>query len=115
MYVLFFLYYYYLQIPSPFLILLLAFYLLVAFVTKIIEDDLPQVLPEGDIKRNVSYILNTYLRKSLILYFPLNLKTLKILFFSFLRVRMEPTKVTFTGARLCRCATSLTFIDVLTS
>lgn len=45
-------------IPSPFLILLLAFYLLVGFVTKIIEDDLPRVVPEGDIKINESNIFS---------------------------------------------------------
>ncbi|KAI8423451.1 hypothetical protein MSG28_012583 [Choristoneura fumiferana] len=37
------------EVPSPFLLLVLGFYLLLAFLTQLVEDDMPSVLRDADI------------------------------------------------------------------
>ncbi|CAH0715079.1 unnamed protein product, partial [Brenthis ino] len=53
------------RVPSPYLILLLVFYLLVAFLTKVIEGDLPNVIQEKDIAADNS---NTFSEQNARMY-----------------------------------------------
>ncbi|KAL4709666.1 hypothetical protein ACJJTC_007397 [Scirpophaga incertulas] len=40
------------SVPNAFIVLLLAFYLLIGFFTQLVEDNMPSVVPEADIQSN---------------------------------------------------------------